>query len=271
MAIAGTVDVAHADPAGDKEAGIAASQRGDYATAIQLFTHGLATTAPDSRERSDLLVMRGFAYEQTGQFALAIDDYSEVLKLKPDAVQVYFRRAIAYRENGQYDRSLADLNAVAESSTHPLPEAPFFFGERGVVNFAVGRFADAAQDFSKVIALDASDQYAALWRYVAHSRAGERDTYELARDAARDGSDDWPHPLLLLYLGSATRAQVLEAASARDTHDDQRCEAAFFIAEYTLLQDDAEAASKLFHDAAVCPARLSVRAGAASELYRLRK
>lgn len=271
LAGAGLATVARADPVGDKDAGIAASREGDYDTAIRLFTHGL--DAATQGERPDLLVMRGFAYQETGQFAQAIDDYTEVLKLKPDAVQVHFRRSIAYREMGEYDRSLADLNAVAGSSSHPLPEAPFFFGERGVDNFALGRFAAAAQDFSRVLALDPGDQYAALWRYVAQGRAGARDTYELARQTARVRADEWPHPLVLLYLGTATRAQALGAASGGDpdAHEDRRCEAAFFIGEYTLLQGDANGARNLLHDAANCRASLSVHAGAVGELARLGK
>jgi rhomboid protease GluP len=216
--------------------------------------------------------MRGFVYEQVGQYAQAIDDYSEVLNAKPDAVQVYFRRGIAYRENGQYDRALTDLEVVVRSRSHPLPNFPFFFGERGVVNFALGRFADAAQDFARVLALDATDQYGALWLYIARSRAGDSDAYELARASSRAHSDQWPHPLLRLYLGNATRAQVTVAASDADSDasEDQHCESDFFLGEYDLLHGAEDMARKLFHDTMdACPASLSAHTGAASELNRI--
>ena len=268
----GLGSAACADPPADKEAGIAASQRGDYNAALRLFTRDLASAAPGSGDRGDLLVMRGFVYEQMGKYAQAIDDYSEVLNAKPDAVQVYFRRGVAYRDNGQYDHALTDLEAVVRSRSHPLPNFPFFFGERGVVNFALGRFADAAQDFARVGALDAMDQYGALWLYVARSRAGDPDAYELARASSRAHSDQWPHPLLRLYLGNATRAQVAAAASDADgdAREDQRCERDFFLGEYELLRGAEDMARKLFHDTTdACPATLSVHTGARSELNRI--
>jgi lipoprotein NlpI len=216
--------------------------------------------------------MRGFVYEQVGQYAQAIDDYSEVLNAKPDAVQVYFRRGVAYRENGQYDRALTDLEAVVRSRSHPLPNFPFFFGERGVVNFALGRFADAAQDFARVLALDATDQYGALWLYIARSRGGDSDAYELARASSRAHSDQWPHPLLRLYLGNATRAQVTAAASDADSDASEYkyCESDFFLGEYDLLHGAEDMARKLFYDTMdACPASLSAHTGAASELNRI--
>jgi len=272
IASGASISFAFGDPLEDKEAGITASQRGDYDAALRFFTRGLASAAPVSDDRADLLVMRGFAYEQMAQYARAIDDYGDVINLKPDAVQVYFRRGVAYRENGQYDRSLADLDVVFGSRSHPPPNFPFLFGERGIVNFALGRFADAAQDFAKVLALDATDQYAALWLYVARRRVAEQDTYELARVAARARADQWPRPLLLLYLGNATHTQVLAAASEGDgdAREDQRCETAFFVGEYELLRGGEDAARKLLHEAAdTCPASLSIHAGAASELKRI--
>lgn len=265
-------NVAWGDPLADKAAGIAASQRGDYNAAIGLLTHGLTTPALPPGEQADFLVLRGFAHEQAQHYAQAIDDYSGVLTLNPGAMQIYFRRGVAYREAGQYERSLADLNAVLQSRSHPLPSLPFFFGEHGVVNFALGRFTEAAQDFSRVLALDATDQYAALWLYVARNRVGGRDAYELARTSQRAHSNQWPHPLLLLFLGNATRADV-EAAAAEgddDAREDQRCEQAFFVGEYYWQRGAAETARKQFHEAAdTCSARLSVRAGAASELQRI--
>jgi lipoprotein NlpI len=273
MILAGgiSVGICRADALNDKAGGIAASQRGDYDEALDLFTRALSARGLTARDSGDLLVLRGFAYEQQGQYARAISDYGSILYLNPLAAQVYFRRAIAYRENRQYDRALADLDAAMRGA-HPPSNLPFIFGERGVVHFALGRPTDAAQDFERVVALDPADQYGALWRHIALGRGGAPDQKALARDAARARGDQWPRPLLLLYLGGATPAQVWAAAAEGDddAQQDQHCEAAFFVGEYELLRGDVAAARPLLQQVSdTCAPILSVHAGATGELSRI--
>jgi lipoprotein NlpI len=231
-----------------------------------------AASGLSASDTAQLLLLRGFAYERSGQYARAVSDYGGVLYLNPRAVQVYFRRAIAYRENGQYDHALADLDAAMGSRSDPAPNLPFVFGERGVVRFALSRFTEAARDFARVLALDPTDQYGALWLHVARSRAGASNVDTLARDAAKANADQWPRPLLLLYLGDATPAQVRAATQegGEDGRDDRRCEAAFFLGEYELLRGAAAVARPLLQEAAnTCSPSLSVQAGAVGELKRI--
>lgn len=267
-------------PSGDLKAAIAAGQRGDYDEAIRLLDHGLGAPGLSSEEQAKLLLYRGFAYDEAGKYDRAIEDYTKVLHLKPDALQVYYRRGIAHREKGEYAAALADFDTALAPGAKPAPGArtppdwPFVHGDRGVVRFATGRFAEAAQDFARVVALDPSDQYGILWLHVALSREGKPNAQQFARQAAAAPADEWPQPLLSLFLGKATPDRVRQAAAAgeAEARQNQECEANFFLGEYALVHGDAKTATPLLKQVVdACTPSLGVHAGAAGELARIGK
>jgi lipoprotein NlpI len=259
---------------GDLQAAIAAGQRGDYEEAIRLLDHGLATPGLSHDAEARFLLYRGFAYDETGQYDRAIADYSKALELRPGTPQLYYRRGIAWREKGDYAKALADLDAAVHATKKGEPDWPFLHGDRGVVLFALGRYAEAAQHFARVVKLDPSDQYAALWLHVARGRAGTPAPEDFAAAAAAAPADQWPRPLLSLFLGKATPAEVRAAAGEgeEEPRQNQECEADFFLGEYALLHHDAASARPLLqHVVATCSPSLGVHAGAAGELARLGK
>ncbi|MGH6767785.1 MAG: tetratricopeptide repeat protein [Xanthobacteraceae bacterium] len=52
---------------------------------------------------------RGLAYEATGQFELAIADYSKAIELRDNYVSGYINRGSVYARSGQIERALSDL------------------------------------------------------------------------------------------------------------------------------------------------------------------
>ncbi len=258
-----------ADPREDAQAAVEASERGDFDTAIHLLTQALATPGLPAGQRVDLTLHRAFAYDEDGDYDRAIDDYSSVIAQRPHAAQVYFRRGIAHREKGEYQKALADFDVAMGRAA---PEWPFIYGDRGVVRFALGRFAEAAEDFAHVVALDPTDQYAVLWLHIARNRAGEGNGAEFARDAAKSERDVWPRPLLAFYLGDGTAGEVRKAAAegGAEAQQNKDCETDFFLGEYALLHGHADGAKPLFRKVvASCSPSLGVYAGAAGELKRV--
>jgi len=61
----------------------------------------------------------------------------------------------------------------------------------------------------------------------------------------------WPGPMLLLYLGRATPAEVMSAAKSADAETDlsQRCEANFYLGEKALLEGKRDEAQRYFREA----------------------
>jgi len=79
-------------------------------------------------------------------------------------------------------------------------------------------------------------------------------------------STDWPYPVIELYLGRRSAADVLLVASKAD----ERCEAQFYNGEWQLLRGNRAAAATALQAAAadICPKNLSEYKGALAELKR---
>jgi tetratricopeptide (TPR) repeat protein len=55
---------------------------------------------------------RGIAYAQLGEFARAIQDFDEALRLKPDRAETFFVRGLAKREMGNESGAASDFAAA---------------------------------------------------------------------------------------------------------------------------------------------------------------
>jgi lipoprotein NlpI len=255
-------------PSQNNRLAVAAMQEGDFRQAVELLTGVLASPGLTTEARAEALADRGFAYDNNGQYDYAIRDYNAVISLEPNAWPIYFRRGLVYREKGEFEQALADMDRAMTPAAHPPEGAAFLYGDRGVTQFALGHFAAAAADFAHVRAIDLTDQYAALWLSLTLSRAGNAAMPE----PGKSDPQEWPAPLIALYKGNMDPAQVQAVAgqSSEATRDIQICEADFFIAEYELLKGNASAAQPiLLRVEHTCSPRLGVYAGAVGELNRV--
>jgi lipoprotein NlpI len=106
-----------------------------------------------------------------------------------------------------------------------------------------------------------------IWRYLARERAGENAREELEANASRLKSADWPYPVVELYLGRRSPADLLSAVSGPD----ERCEAQFYIGEWDLLGGNNTAAAAALQIAAdTCSKDFDEYTGALAELKRLK-
>ena len=105
-----------------------------------------------------------------------------------------------------------------------------------------------------------------IWRYLACERAGESGAAELEANAARLKDNDWPRPVIELYLGRTLPEELLSVAGKPE----ERCEAEFYIGEWNLLRGDrAAAATALRTVADTCPKPFFEYVGAVAELKRM--
>lgn len=82
----------------------------------------------DSGQRVDLYYYLGLVRQTQRQFEPAIAAYTEALKLEPDALDIYFQRAVAYAEQGtDKQAAMADLKRVLDNkhniTSHMTTEA----------------------------------------------------------------------------------------------------------------------------------------------------
>ena len=256
--------------------GVAYASKGMHDQAIDDFTKSLALK-PDVAE---VLYDRGRSYlekarraprassETRGLLDRAIADFDQAIRLRPDDVDTLDVRANAFVAAGFFDKAQADFDRAVKLR----PASGAAFRSRGWNEFELGRFADAAADFSTAIRLEPTDAYGVLWRNIALSRLGQPDAAGLRTAASGISPGKWPRPLIDLFLGASSPADLRAASKAGDPDSlaDQACEAAFYAGEYALLHGDQAGAKSLFTQAAdSCPMADIEAIAAERELHRL--
>ena len=204
---------------------------------------------------------RGFTYHANGDLGHAIAEYSEAIRINPNFALAYVNRGVAYRSKGDVNRAIADYSEAIRLD----PNFALAYFNRGISYFTKQEFLPAAADLFQSIKLK-DDAYPMLWRFLARGRHGESGAVELAANAERLKTKDWPYPVIEFYLGKRSSAEMLAATGKRD----ERCEAQFYLGEWHLLRSDpTAAAAALRNAAATCPKNFSEYDGAIFELKQL--
>lgn len=89
--------------------------KGDFASAIQDYTQALGFDA----ENVEAYYYRGVAYMKKKDFASAIRDYTKALELDPKMVEVYYYRGVSYAKKGMKDKAIADFKQVLQLDKDP--------------------------------------------------------------------------------------------------------------------------------------------------------
>jgi tetratricopeptide (TPR) repeat protein len=84
-----------------------AFQKGDFAAAIGFYTITVSLNPHDA----SAFYSRGASYANMGQFPLAIADFNESIKLKPQW-DTFYTRGRAYENSGKYGEAIADFYAA---------------------------------------------------------------------------------------------------------------------------------------------------------------
>lgn len=168
----------------DANAGLDALNRGDYATAVQLFTKALEAGELSAADRELAFVKRGQAYLGEHRDDLALTDLDQALKLDPadqeaanllrqakgtqsqqPASPEALRAKVAAEERaGQTDAANATLTAWL--AIHPDDAAGLDL--LGELDIAARRLDDAVTSFQRILALkprDAIALYNLAWVY----------------------------------------------------------------------------------------------------------
>lgn len=249
--------------------GLAYMDAEDPGRALQDFTDALQL---DSNQAA-IYINRGNAYDELGQADKALNDYAAAIRIDPDEPNAYRQRALLYFHRHDWARETADLNILlrlAPNDVNALADrahALYFSGDfagavrdlqkwgaitsepeaayyRGLANFALGRFADAAADFESVVRATPGEPAPLAWAHLSNARAGKR--FDLAGAAAGVNDRVWPYPAVALFLGKMDDDAVRATVAASDAEPARKCDVAFFIGERQLLAGGAAAARAAF-------------------------
>lgn len=94
---------------------------------------------------------RGATYREMGDLDAALEDYTRVLELEPEAYW-YNRRGLVYEEQKQFDKAVADYTRAIERN----PKWAVAYNNRGFARMNLKQWEKAKADFETAIRLDPS-------------------------------------------------------------------------------------------------------------------
>jgi tetratricopeptide (TPR) repeat protein len=244
--------------------------KGEYDRAIVDYNEAIRLDPKDATA----YVGRGAAWPFKGEYDRAIADYNEAVRLDPKDAKAYIGRGAAWHGKAEYDRAIADHSKAIRLD----PKNVEAYLDRGTAWRAKGEYDRAIADYNEAARLDPKDARPHIGRGIANLYSGSlpealvdlksRSPQAIAQiDMAK-----WPAPVIRLFLGPLTRADVLAAADTPDAtrKRGQLCVANFFSGELALQQGAKEDATRLFRLAAAdCPKNLAQWAAAKAELKAL--
>lgn len=122
---------------------------GNYDLAIAEYTRAIEL---ESNSRA-LYYSRGLAYHQKGDFGNAVDDFSFVFTLPSNVVvgdaDVYYARGQSYEDSGKHELAIADFTQFISLQ----PSNVFGYTNRAVSFESLGQFDEAIEDMEQALEL----------------------------------------------------------------------------------------------------------------------
>lgn len=125
--------------------GYEARKKGDYKTAVQLYTK--AIEASDSYFKA--YFNRGFAFDKLEEYENAIKDYTKALELEPKNAFVYYNRGISLDKLQRLDEAIYNFSMAITLE----PAKADFYHNRGFAYRKKLEYEKALQDYGKAIEL----------------------------------------------------------------------------------------------------------------------
>ena len=109
---------------------------------------------------------RGYEKSAKGDYAGAIEDFTQAIKLKPDDVDAYDGRGGAKAQNGDYTGAIEDLTQVIKHN----PQDVNVYIQRAQVRHALKDFTGAIEDYNQALKLIPDDSYFIITYFIINSR-----------------------------------------------------------------------------------------------------
>jgi lipoprotein NlpI/predicted aspartyl protease len=166
--------------------------------------------------------------------------------------QMHVTRAWLRRAQGDYARAIEELGEALKLE----PGNRAARRGRALYLFQTGRFEAAESDFAKLITGAPSDGFNAIWLYLSRARRGLEGRAALEQAAGTLKDVEWPAPVMLYLLGRLDREALLAAAAnaQEPKRKGQECEARFYLAQSLIAAGHANDARPLLEAARdACP------------------
>ncbi len=209
----------------------------------------LASRSLTDDERAQLLYERGVLYDSLGLRALARNDFSQALSIRPDMPEVFNYLGIYLTQAGNFDAAYEAFDSVLELD----PTYNYARLNRGIALYYGGRFKLAQDDLLAFYQDDPNDPFRSLWLYLTE-REINADQAKVALKQRYDkaAKDQWGWNIVEFYLGDISEKTLMERLQADATDNtslaEHLSETNFYLGKYYLSlgeKDNAEALFKL--------------------------
>ena len=97
------------------EVSIEEYQKDGDTVAFLIALQSLAEAQAENNEiASQVYLLGGGIHLSRREYDWAIEDYNTVIEMKPDNVEAYIHRGLAYHHKGEYDRAIGDFTKAIE-------------------------------------------------------------------------------------------------------------------------------------------------------------
>jgi lipoprotein NlpI len=184
----------------------AASQRGDFATALSLASDAIKA----SPNMVEVWLLRAEVYNNHGDHAKAVPDLSQAIKLDPQSAELWQRRGEANFKCGKFAESVADFDKYLSMEPSQRP----YHWQRGISLYYAGRCADGKKQFELHQTVNPHDVENAVWHFLCTARAegipaAQKQLIPIENDARVPMAQ-----VHQLFGGKATPEEVTAAAKA---------------------------------------------------------
>lgn len=209
----------------------------------------LASRSLSDDERAQLLYERGVLYDSLGLRALARNDFSLALSVRPDMPEVFNYLGIYLTQAGNFDAAYEAFDSVLELD----PTYNYAHLNRGIALYYGGRYKLAQDDLLAFYQDDPNDPFRSLWLYL-DEREMYADKAKVALQQRYDKAvrDQWGWKIVEFYLGNISESTLMDSLKADATDNtslaEHLSETNFYLGKHYLSlgeKDDAEALFKL--------------------------
>lgn len=212
----------------------------------------IALAAPEEEKKKDAesLAREAQKAEDAGSYDTAVENYSAILKLHPDAKPVFHRRGVANFMAGKMKESIADFDKYLEAYPSKAPH----HWQRGLAYYYAEEFEKGRKQFEIHQDVNSNDVENAVWHFLCVARL---EGIEKARTHLIPITGDTRVPMKevqLLFAGKATAEDVLAAAKAGDPSKERLrnnlCYAHLYLGLYFEALGEKEKSAKHMKEAA---------------------
>ncbi|HGJ5883825.1 MULTISPECIES: lipoprotein NlpI [Arsenophonus] len=207
----------------------------------------LASRSLSDDEYAQLLYERGVLYDSLGLRALARNDFTMALAIRPDIPEVFNFLGIYFTQAGNFDAAYEAFDSVLELD----PTYNFARMNRGIALYYGGRYRLAQGDLLAYYRQDPNDPFRSLWLYLVEKEIKPKMAQAnlLSRyNQAEKGQ--WGWNIVEFYLGKISEKTLMVRLKENSTDNtslaEHLSETNFYLGKYYLSLGDNDNAIALF-------------------------